>query len=217
MLRDPMPRISTNISVLWSGAGDLFELVDGYLAGLRSAREVTVDEERAIKRAISRLHSLTSFPFTALELSASINEEQVAEVLVRVNRKGTPLNQADFILTLMSVFWDEGRSELERFCRESRTPSTGRPSPFNHFMRPGPDQLLGCPGLLIRRRKWGSHLEPRKFATWATSCGSCAWWEDLSIGCPTSPPRAATRIGARVHEEDTPDRSNGDRDRPEGA
>ncbi|QCQ22125.1 hypothetical protein [Desulfoglaeba alkanexedens] len=24
-----------------------------------------------------------------------------------INSKGTPLNQADFILTLMSVFWDE--------------------------------------------------------------------------------------------------------------
>lgn len=131
-----------NISVLWSESADLFELVDGYLTGLRSSREVTADEEKAVKKAISRLHSLTSFPFTALELSASINEEQVAEVFVRVNSKGTPLNQADFILTLMSVFWDEGRAELERFCRESRTPSTGRPSPFNHFIRPDPDQLL---------------------------------------------------------------------------
>ncbi len=77
-----------------------------------------------------------------MELSASINEEQVAEVFVRVNSKGTPLNQADFILTLMSVFWDEGRAELERFCRESRRPTTGKPSPFNHFIRPEPDQLL---------------------------------------------------------------------------
>jgi len=51
-----------------------------------------------------------------LELSANISEEDVADVFVRINSKGTPLNQADFILTLMSVFWDEGRTQLERFC-----------------------------------------------------------------------------------------------------
>jgi uncharacterized protein with ParB-like and HNH nuclease domain len=38
-------------------------------------------------------------------------------VFVRINGKGKALNQADFILTLMSVFWDEGRAELEAFAR----------------------------------------------------------------------------------------------------
>ena len=56
---------------------------------------------------------------------------QVAEVFVRINSEGKQLNQSDFILTLMSVFWDEGRAELEEFCREARKPSPGRPSPFN--------------------------------------------------------------------------------------
>jgi hypothetical protein len=49
---------------------------------------------------------------------------------------------AYFILTLMSVFWDEGRTQLERFCNESRKPSSGGPSPFNYFIQPDPDQLL---------------------------------------------------------------------------
>jgi hypothetical protein len=44
-------------------------------------------------------------------------------------------------MTLMSVFWDEGRTELERFAREAATPSTGA-SPYNHFIKPSPDQLL---------------------------------------------------------------------------
>jgi hypothetical protein len=45
---------------------------------------------------------------------------------------------------LLSVFWDEGRAELERFCRETRTiPSQeGGASSFNHFIQPDPDQLL---------------------------------------------------------------------------
>lgn len=79
-----------NISVLWSENEDIFDLVEKYLTELRVLREVGVGEEKAIKKAISRLHSLTSFPFTALELSASIDEEQLAEVFVRVNSKGTP-------------------------------------------------------------------------------------------------------------------------------
>ena len=83
-----------------------------------------------------------SFPFTALELASDIDEEAVSDVFVRINSKGTPLNQADFILTLMSVFWDEGRAALEGFCRESRKPSKGKASPFNHFIEPSPDQLL---------------------------------------------------------------------------
>lgn len=132
-----------NISVFWQESTDIFELVDAYLEGLESVRgEMPGDEKKRIKKAISRIAGLTGFPFTALELSAAIDEEQVAEVFVRINSKGTPLNQADFILTLMSVFWDDGRTELERFCREARTPTTGAPSPFNHFIRPDPDQLL---------------------------------------------------------------------------
>lgn len=68
----------------------------------------------------------------------------MADVFVRINSEGVRLKQADFILTLMSVFWDEGRVSLETFCRESRQapPSNGAASPFNHFIDPDPDQLL---------------------------------------------------------------------------
>ena len=131
-----------NISRVWSKDSDLFEMVDEYLEGLEAAREVSGEERKQIRKAITRLHGLLSFPFTALELAANIDEEQVADVFVRINSKGTPLNQADFILTLMSVFWDEGRAELEHFCKAARTPTTGTASPFNYFIHPDPDQLL---------------------------------------------------------------------------
>ena len=131
-----------NISVVWSENTDLFAVVDDYMDGLRASREVSESEAKQIKRTISRLQGLTGFPFTALELAADIDEEAVSDVFVRINSKGTPLNQADFILTLMSVFWDEGRAELEAFCREARVPSKGQASPFNRFIEPDPDQLL---------------------------------------------------------------------------
>ncbi len=131
-----------NISVLWGDRTDLFDLVDEYLKNLEAVREVSEHEKRQIRKAIQRVNNLTSFPFTALELSSQIDEDQVSEVFVRVNSKGTPLNQADFILTLMSVFRDDKRAELEEFCRLSRRPSAGEPSPFNHYLQPDPDQLL---------------------------------------------------------------------------
>lgn len=136
------PTFIPNISVLLSAKTDLFELVDGYLTRLSTTRELSDIEKKQIKNAINRLSKLGSFPFTALELAATVTEEEVSEVFVRVNSKGTPLNQADFILTLMSVFWDDGRRQLETFCRESRTPSAKEASPYNHFIRPDPDQLL---------------------------------------------------------------------------
>ena len=63
---------------------------------------------------------------------------------MRINSEGVQLKQADFILTLLSVFWPEGRGELERFARESRTPpapSSG-PSSFNYLIELAPDRLL---------------------------------------------------------------------------
>jgi len=131
-----------SISVLWAPDASLFEIVGKYLQNLREAREVTPEQQQNVERSITRLFNLLKFPFTALELSKDLDEEQVADVFVRINSKGTPLNQADFILTLMSVFWDEGRKELESYCLNARQPSTGAPSPFNHFIKPEPDQLL---------------------------------------------------------------------------
>ncbi len=131
-----------NISVLWSKDTDLFEVVDDYLNGLYTSRDVSERDRRAIRKAISKLQGLTTFPFTALELAADIDEESVSDVFVRINSKGTPLKQSDFILTLMSVFWDEGRAALEDFCREARVPSKTEASPFNRYIEPAPDQLL---------------------------------------------------------------------------
>ncbi len=103
-----------------------------------------------------KLQGLLGFPFTALELSADTSEEAVAEVFVRINSQGKTLNQADFILTLMSVFWDEGRTELENFCRQARVPSTGGTSPYNHFIEPSPDQMLRVGvGLAFKRARLG--------------------------------------------------------------
>jgi len=126
-----------------------------YLKRLRTAREVAESEEDVVSEAIGRLAGLTNFPFIALELSQQCSEEQVADVFVRINSEGKKLNQSDFILTLMSVFWDDGRTQLENFCRAARQPGpSGQPSPFNQIFQPDPDHLLRVNvGVAFRRAR----------------------------------------------------------------
>ncbi|HNO07407.1 MAG TPA: DUF262 domain-containing protein [Methanoregulaceae archaeon] len=143
-----------DISLIWNADTDMFEVADNYLSELKKSREITADEERKIKKSIAKLQNLLSFPFTALELSPEIGEQDVADVFVRINSKGISLNQSDFILTLMSVFWDEGRTQLEKFCQDAQNPPTKAPSPFNYFIKPEPDQLLRvCVGLGFKRAR----------------------------------------------------------------
>lgn len=136
------PEYISDISILWSKEIPRNRFVKDYFHKLRQFREVTDEEEDQLTEIIDRLYDLHDYPFTALELSTSVNEEEVADVFVRINSKGTILNQADFILTLMSVFWDQGRADLEAFSKSSRIPSTSGPSSFNYYIKPDPDQLI---------------------------------------------------------------------------
>ena len=131
-----------NISKLWSSETDLFGVVDEYMTNLEATREVSEEERKRIRKAITKVYGLLSYPLTALELSSNSSEEEVSEIFVRINSEGKKLNQSDFILTLMSVFWDKGRKQLEDFCRDSRQPSKSKPNGFNYFIKPDPDQLL---------------------------------------------------------------------------
>ncbi|WP_420407482.1 GmrSD restriction endonuclease domain-containing protein [Hoeflea sp.] len=138
------PEWIANISDLWSSTRSSRKIVNDYIEQASRKAPLTEDEEEIIAHNLDRLFDLQKYPFTALEIASSVDEEQVADIFVRINSEGVKLNQADFILTLLSVFWDEGRKELEDFCRQSRVvPSrTGEASPYNHFVEPDPDQLL---------------------------------------------------------------------------
>jgi hypothetical protein len=97
---------------------------------------------------------LPQHPFNALVLTADVGVDTVAEVFVRINGQGAKLNQADFILTLMSVFWEAGRRDLECLSRAAAGPADGKPSPKNHFIEPAPDQMLRVMvGLGLKRGK----------------------------------------------------------------
>lgn len=130
-----------DISVLWRPETNLIPFAMAYTSELAAVRDLTPEEINKAQEAIGRLHNLLSYTFTALTLSATVDPEVVAEVFVRINGEGKKLNQADFIMTLMSVHWDEGRAELERFAGEAMRPGSEK-SGYNHFIKPTPDQLL---------------------------------------------------------------------------
>jgi hypothetical protein len=133
-----------SISELWASNKSSYTLVKDFLKQVKTKIVLTEVEEEAVAHNLDRLFDLRKYPFTALEIASSVDEEQVADIFVRINSKGVPLNQADFILTLLSVFWEQGRRELETFCHSARTKATidGKGSPFNHLIDPDPDQLL---------------------------------------------------------------------------
>ncbi len=138
------PEWIANISTLWASGKSSYQLVKAFLQSLGQKTPLSDTEEEGISHNLDRLFDLQKYPFTALEIAPTVDEEQVADIFVRINSEGVKLNQADFILTLLSVFWDEGRQALETFCRASRQPPTAGKgaSPFNHFIQPDPDQLL---------------------------------------------------------------------------
>lgn len=133
----------SDISEIWKPEMSSYTFINKFLNRLGANREIADEERTKIANSITRLEKLLDYPLTALEISSSVDEDRVAEIFVRINSKGTPLNQADFILTLMSVFWDDGRKQLEEFCRQAKKPPVdNRPSPYNHYLTPSPDQLL---------------------------------------------------------------------------
>jgi hypothetical protein len=136
---DKNPEFLKDITQLWV---DYRGAVSKFFTNYEASRGPLDERTRnAWEDAFDRVRDLQSFPFSVVELDAAVEEEQVAEVFVRINSEGVKLKQADFILTLMSVHWDEGRKQLEDFARGSKLPRKG-PSPFNWYLSPSPDQLL---------------------------------------------------------------------------
>ncbi|HEY5709465.1 MAG TPA: DUF262 domain-containing protein [Solirubrobacterales bacterium] len=147
------PEFLPDITALWTGED--WEVIDAFVDRLRRARPETVegDGEKALRGALSRLRGLEDYPFQAVRIGHEVREDQVAEIFLRVNSGGTELTQADFILTLLSVFRDDDRRRLEGFARSSRiVPADQTPSPYNHLVEPSPDQLLRVAVLVAFQR-----------------------------------------------------------------
>ncbi|MXW61024.1 MAG: DUF262 domain-containing protein [Acidimicrobiaceae bacterium] len=148
------PEFIPDITALWKPGYK--SVVRDFLSRLAQGRDENLpeSEEDELEERMDRVRDLRDFRFQTIELNANADEEQVADIFVRINSEGVQLKQADFILTLMSVHWEKGRQQLESFCRHAVDPTVRGPSPRNAFIDPGPDQLLrAAVGLAFRRAR----------------------------------------------------------------
>ncbi|MGH2879047.1 MAG: GmrSD restriction endonuclease domain-containing protein [Solirubrobacteraceae bacterium] len=147
------PEYLPSITSLWAGAD--WEVINAFIERLREAKPEMLEDgrERQLRDALGRLKALEDFPFQAVQIGHEINEEQVAEIFLRVNSGGTSLTQADFILTMLSVFREADRQRLESFSRAAgQVPSNSLASPHNHLIVPAADQLLRVAVLVAFQR-----------------------------------------------------------------
>jgi hypothetical protein len=138
------PEFIPSISDLWKSRNSSRAITNRFIEQLEVVRALSEDDQEAMSHNLDRLIDLQKYPFTALEISSEVDEQSVADVFVRINSEGVKLNQSDFILTLLSVVWPEGRKQLEQFAHDSAKAETAArsPSPFNHLIQIAPDQLL---------------------------------------------------------------------------
>jgi hypothetical protein len=120
------PEFLANVTELWNGARSKPQIRRDLVKALRD-KERTVDEkyENAVEDNLDRAHAIADYRFptvdirkTATTQAEEATEEDVAEIFVRINNQGTRLGQADFVLTLLSVYHGELRDRIEERSRE---------------------------------------------------------------------------------------------------
>ena len=115
-----------NVTELWSGRRPNPQIRRDLINALRDKGRAVDDKyEDAVERNLGRAHAISDYRFptvdirkTATTQDEDVTEEDVAEIFVRINNQGTRLGQADFVLTLLSVYHGELRDRIEERSRE---------------------------------------------------------------------------------------------------
>jgi hypothetical protein len=108
---------------------------------LRNDRpELTDEEEDRIEENLNDLLNLGIYTLPTLKISSRADEEDVAEIFVRVNSGGTKLTEKNFIETLLAVFDNEVHARIDGFCAESRVPKDG--TAYNQIIQVDPSHLI---------------------------------------------------------------------------
>jgi hypothetical protein len=110
-----------DVTELWRGPREKRQIRKDLMNALRDRGRVVDDKyEEAVELNLERAHGLSDYRFptvdirkTAATRDEEATEEDVAEIFVRINNQGTRLGQADFVLTLLSVFHGPLRDRIE--------------------------------------------------------------------------------------------------------
>jgi len=117
-----------------------FDFINNWLVKARERRGgICADTDLAIQVNLKNLFALSSQTVPLIMIKGDADEETVADIFVRVNSKGTSLKQSDFILTLMSTYWKEGREKIELFCESVQDPSKRE---HNLYFHPEPNDIV---------------------------------------------------------------------------
>lgn len=114
--------------------------------------ELTEDEEDLVEENIKDLLDLEIYLLPTLKIRAEADEEDVADIFVRVNSGGQKLTEKNFIETLLAVYDNEVHDKINKFCEESRIPAEG--TSYNQILWVHPSHLIRMSvGLGFRRAR----------------------------------------------------------------
>lgn len=113
---------------------------------------LTDEEEDVVEQNINDLLNLGIYTLPTLKINSKADEEDVAEIFVRVNSGGTKLTEKNFIETLLAVFDNEVHDKIGAFCAESRIPAER--TSYNHIIAVDPSHLIRIAvGVAFRRAR----------------------------------------------------------------
>lgn len=124
-----------------------YNFITSFIAQLENTRalkdkELTDEEKVIISDNINAVIQLRDYMISVFDIKSDAEEEAVSEIFVRVNSGGVPLKQNDFILTLLSLYWDEGRKAIEQFCKESTCITKGKVTSYNQLTEVSPQDII---------------------------------------------------------------------------
>ena len=140
----------------------------------RSKKELpllTDEEEDRIEDNINALLNLSDYSLPTLEISYTADEEDVADIFVRVNSGGQSLTENNFIQTLISVYENETSDKINAFAAASRVPAAN--TSYNTLLAIEPSHLIRMAvGVGFKRARLryaymllrGKNLETGKFS-----------------------------------------------------
>lgn len=135
-----------NISDVYTTSSS-FKFINSFIKRLSEYREckggvLTEAEQDTISENINAIVNLKNHTLPVFDIKANAEEEDMSEIFVRVNSGGVSLKQNDFILTLLSLYWDEGRKEIEEFSKESTFPTKGKTTSYNQITTVAAQDLI---------------------------------------------------------------------------
>ena len=132
---------------------------------------LTDEEEDLVENNINALLNLSEYSLPTLEISFNADEQDVADIFVRVNSGGQKLNENNFIQTLIAVYENDTSDLINRFCEESRIPADN--TSYNNLLSVEPSHLIRMAvGVGFRRARLryaymllrGKNLETGRFS-----------------------------------------------------